>query len=206
MRTVRSELISLCKFKMSMGGSGIDDGVDSLVVVLHRLLQYCGERVVSIDRELLPYIRLFRECVKSIVENVKLQRNGSGAAKIIFDQFSGRAGSLLQRRIATLFGGTSASSSREGGSTKVVVSLPSDGGNAGGAVGRGVGGSRDGVSSGGGGGGSGDGGGRSGGGAGRLPPVYRFNPDTGVCFLCKRVGHIARNCALRAPPEGHQRN
>ena len=198
MRATRSELLSLCKHRME--NTNDDSNVDTLVLLLHKLRRACVDRSKVVARNLLPYCSLLHECIRALAENVHLSAGHSGSAKIIYDQFSGRAGSVLQRRIAKLFDDTklTGASAKSGGSSRDSR----DGGSAGGGGSASGGGGSGGSGSGGGGRSGGGGGGysRNQGARGQHPNPPSFDPAVDTCFRCGVVGHIGKNCALYQPP------
>ena len=100
MRSLRREILYLCKYRMD----NVDHGnVDALVVLLHKLL-----RKVVVRR--LPAAkrkggRLLRDALKVILETVHLLKGRGGAASVIYSAFSGRAGSALMRQLTKMFEG-----------------------------------------------------------------------------------------------------
>ena len=100
MRSLRREILYLCKYRMDNVGHG---NVDALVVLLHKLL-----RKVVVRR--LPAAkrkggRLLRDALKVILETVHLLKGRGGAASVIYSAFSGRAGSALMRQLMKMFEG-----------------------------------------------------------------------------------------------------
>ena len=104
MRDVRKDIIRLCEHRMRGKDHGNSDAF------FNRLRAAINISKPPKEKKYLG--RFFNDCLEAIEQKVELLRGRTGAARVIYGQFSGRSASILHRRLSKAF--DDLLSSREG--------------------------------------------------------------------------------------------
>ena len=172
-RDVRREIIRVCESRMRVSDVG---NTDTFVVLLNRL-KSCN-KIEKLPPAKKRFGKLVNDFVDNMLQNIEHLKGHSGAARIIFGQFTGRSASILHRRMTKEFTEAAvngyvdvspAGASRAGVSHAHVPHAPIPQRPA--AARRPVPFNR--------------------------PVVPRFDPNKDLCFNCGGKGHMSRDCEFK---------
>ena len=168
MRDARSALIKVCEHRMRTSDAG---NIDTFIILLNQMKR--ANNVLKLPVPKRRFGKMLNDCLDSMMQSTESLRGKSGAARVIFGHFSGRAASVLHRRLtkefhdvanaaggvprATGYAGTEAAAKRSSFYRGVTATAT----------------------------------------------VGRFNRETDKCFRCGTVGHMGRECVIDPPPTAH---
>ena len=98
MRDARSALIKVCEHRMRTSDAG---NIDTFIILLNQMKR--ANNVLKLPAPKRRFGKMLNDCLDSMMQSTESLRGKSGAARVIFGHFSGRAASILHRRLTKEF-------------------------------------------------------------------------------------------------------
>ena len=146
--------------------------VDAFIILINCLKR--ANNVTKLPKKKRADGRFSNDCLDAMIQKVELLKGRAGAARIIYGQFSGRSASVLHRRLSKQFDDVINAANPPLRSSPLLRSNASNAQRASAQENRVTWFNRV---------------------RGR-----GFDPQKDVCFRCGKVGHMSRDCALKAEP------